>query len=108
MADASAIVDDLRAESDELDALVAPTSSPAWVTDLINGDHFTGGISTPAAVAGYPAINVLAGYVQSLPVGISFFGRTWSEPKLISIAYAFERATAFRRAPKFLPTLGTG
>jgi len=88
-----------------LDALVAPTGAPAWPTDHINGDHFTGASSTPAAVAGYPNINVPAGFVHGLPVGISFFGRAWSEPKLISIAYAYEQATRHRAAPKFIPTL---
>jgi amidase len=88
-----------------LDALVAPTSGPAWVTDLIDGDHDSGGSSTPAAVAGYPNINVPAGFVRGLPVGISFFGRAYSEPVLIRIAYAFEQATRFRRGPRFLPTV---
>ncbi|MEO5588677.1 MAG: amidase, partial [Gemmatimonadaceae bacterium] len=88
-----------------LDAIVAPTGSPAWPIDLINGDHFTGASSTPAAVAGYPNINVPAGFVHGLPVGISFFGRAWSEPKLIGIAYAFEQATRHRQSPRFLPTL---
>jgi amidase len=88
----------------KLDALVAPTGAPAWTTDLINGDHFTGGNSTPAAVAGYPNINVPAGFVFGLPVGISFFGRAWSEPALIRLAYAFEQATKFRKPPQFLPT----
>ncbi|MEO8577787.1 MAG: amidase [Gemmatimonadales bacterium] len=87
-----------------LDAIVAPTGNPPWPTDLVNGDHFTGGSSTPAAVAGYPNINVPAGFVGELPVGISFFGRAWSEPKLISIAYSYEQASHHRRAPKFLPT----
>jgi amidase len=90
-----------------LDAIVAPTGNPAWPTDLVNGDHFTGGSSTPAAVAGYPNINVPAGYASGLPVGISFFGRAWSEPKLIAIAFAYEQATRHRAAPKFIPSLNS-
>ena len=90
----------------KLDALVAPTGGPAWPTDLINGDHFTGGSSTPAAVAGYPNINVPAGFSHNLPIGISFFGRAYSEPMLIRIAYAYEQATKHRKAPTFIPTLG--
>jgi amidase len=86
-----------------LDALVAPTGGPAWCTDLINGDHDPGGSSTPAAVAGYPNINVPAGYAFGLPVGISFFGAANSEALLIKLAYGFEQATRHRRAPKFLP-----
>jgi amidase len=89
-----------------LDAIVAPTGGPAWVTDLVNGDHFSGASSTPAAVAGYPNINVPAGFSHELPIGISFFGRAWSEPTLIRIAYGFEQASKHRRAPKFIPTLG--
>lgn len=88
-----------------LDAIIAPTAQPAWNTDVVNGDHFTGGSSTPAAVAGYPNINVPAGFAFGLPVGISFFGRAWSEPTLIRIAYAYEQATHHRAPPKFLPTL---
>ena len=88
-----------------LDALFAPTGGPAWLTDLANGDHAVGGSSNAAAVAGYPNINVPAGEIFGLPVGISFFGRAWSEPVLIKFAYAFEQATKFRRAPKFLPRL---
>jgi amidase len=90
-----------------LDAIVAPTGNPAWPTDLVNGDHFTGGSSTPAAVAGYPNINVPAGYASGLPVGISFFGRAWSEPKLIAIAFAYEQASHHRAAPKFIPSLNS-
>ena len=88
----------------KLDALVAPTGSPPWPTDLVNGDHFTGASSTPAAVAGYPSISVPMGFVYNLPVNVSFFGRPWSEPVLIRIAYGYEQATKHRRPPGFLPT----
>jgi amidase len=91
-----------------LDAIVAPTGGPAWLTDLIAGDHFAGGSSNAAAVAGYPNINVTAGSVSGLPVGISFFGRAWSEPTLIRLAFAFEQATKARQAPRFLSTVGAG
>ena len=89
----------------KLDALIAPTGGPPWKTDLINGDHFTGGFSTASAVAGYPHITVPAGYVYGLPVGISFAGRAYSEPVLIKLAYAYEQATKHRRAPQFLPSV---
>ena len=95
---------DLVMSKNRLDALIAPTGGPAWPTDWINGDHFTGGYSSASAVAGYPHITVPAGYVFGLPVGISFFAGAYSEPKLCKIAYAFEQATKARRAPQFLPT----
>jgi amidase len=91
----------------KLDALVAPTDGPAWLTDLVDGDHILGGSSTAAAVAGYPSITVPAGFVFGLPVGISFFGSAWSEPTLIKLAYPFEQATKIRKPPRFLPTVDT-
>jgi amidase len=86
-----------------LDAFIAPTGAPAWKTDLINGDSFHVSSSSPAAMAGYPNITVPMGFIDGLPVGISFFGRAWSEPLLIEIAYAFETVTKQRRAPAFIP-----
>jgi amidase len=91
----------------KLDALVAPTGGPAWLIDLVNGDGGTAsapGPSTVAAVAGYPHITVPMGYVGGLPVGVSFFGRAWSEPTLIRLAYAYEQATKHRRPPMLAPT----
>jgi amidase len=84
-----------------LDALVAPTGGPPWPTDLLNGDHYSGGFSSASAVAGYPHITVPAGYVAGLPVGISFFSGAWTEPTLIRMAYAFEQGRRARRAPTF-------
>jgi amidase len=89
-----------------VDALVAPTGGPAWLTDLVNGDHFTGvSSSTPPAVAGYPAVTVPAGFVRGLPIGITFMGGAWSEPALIKLAYAYEQQTRHRTAPRLLPSV---
>src|SRR5262245_22071340 len=91
----------------QLDALIAPTAGPAWPSDYVNGDHALGNGSQLAAVAGYPNINVPAGYVFGLPFGMSIFGKAYTEPKLIKIAYAFEQTTKFRKAPQFLPSVST-
>lgn len=88
----------------QLDALIAPSEGPAWVTDLVTGDHFLCSSTTAAAVAGYPSITVPAGLVFGLPIGVSFFGRAWSEPVLLRLAFAFEQATRHRTPPRFLPT----
>jgi amidase len=91
----------------DLDAIFSLTASPPWTTDLVNGDHFLTGSSTPAAVAGYPNITVPAGFsFGELPVGVNFIGRRWSEPTLIKLAYGFEQGTNARHAPRFVPSLG--
>jgi amidase len=91
----------------DLDAIVAPTMDLAWPTDHIKGDRLDGGSSAgPAAIAGYPDVSVPMGFVSGLPVGISFFGRAWSEPVLLRVAYAYEQATRHRSAPTFARTLG--
>ena len=88
-----------------LDAIIAPSGGPAWTIEVLYGDHGGGGSSSPAARAGYPNITVPAGFVHGLPVGISFFGRAWSEPLLIESAYAYEQGTGHRKPPEFLPSL---
>lgn len=92
-------------KENNLDAIIGVTGGPAWPIDVLNGDHFGTGSSTPAARSGYPNITVPAGFVHGLPVGMSIFGGKYQEPKLISIAYAFEQTTKVRKAPKLLPTL---
>ncbi len=85
----------------KLDAIMAPTGTPAWKTDHVNGDHYMLGSSSPAAISGYPNITVPMGFVDGLPVGISFFGRAWTEPELLEIAFAFEQGTKHRKPPAF-------
>jgi amidase len=84
-----------------LDAIMAPTGSPAWKTDLLLGDHFAGGSSSLAAISGYPAITVPMGFIDDLPVGVTFFGRAWNESILLEIAYSYEQGTKHRRSPKY-------
>jgi amidase len=89
----------------QLDAVIAPTAGPAAVRDILYGDRDTGGSSSAAAAAGYPSITVPAGQVLGLPMGISFFGRAFSEPTLLRLAFAFEQGTKARIVPRFLPTV---
>ncbi len=96
---------DLLLSQNNLDAIVAPTDNPPWPTDLINGDHFVIGTSSPAAIVGYPIINVPMGFTFGVPVGISFMGTAFSEPTLIRLASGFEAVTQARKEPQFLSTL---
>jgi len=96
---------DRTMDEHKLDALVAPTSGPATLIDLVNGDYGPGGSSSFPAIAGYPDVTVPCGEKFGLPVGMSIFGRAWSEPTLLRIAFAYEQATKHRRPPKFLPTV---
>ncbi|MCZ4695543.1 amidase [Ancylomarina euxinus] len=97
---------DATLKKHKLDVLVAPTNGPAWNIDLVNGDHFGGGSSAPAAVSGYPNVTVPAGYVHALPIGLSFFAESFSEQKIIRYAYAYEQATKHRKAPEFYTSPG--
>ncbi len=92
-------------EENKLDALIAPTNAPAWTIDWVNGDHFIGGSSDLAAVSGYPSITVPAGFIHELPIGISFFGKAWSEPVLLKLAYSYEQLSLNRKKPTFIKSI---
>lgn len=96
---------DKALKDNKLDALIAPTGGPAWLTDHVTGDHFSGGSSSLAAMAGYASITIPAGYIHGLPVGISFIGGRYSEPTLIRLAYSFEQVTQIRSPPEFKPSI---
>ena len=96
---------DTLLQEHELDAIVMTVNTPAWLTDHVNGDHYKGGSSSPAAVSGYPSVTVPMGNVEGLPVGIAFVGGRWEEAKLIGLAHGFEAQTRARIVPKFKPSL---
>ena len=96
---------DVTLTDHKLDAIIAPTGGPAWTTDLVNGDHFGGSSSSPAAVSGYPSVTVPMGQIFGLPVGLSFIGAAWSEPTLVKLAYAYEQASKARKQPTFVQTV---
>jgi amidase len=92
-------------EEHQLDAFVAPSGGPSWVTDLVNGDHFGGGSSSYAAITGFSNITVPAGHVHGLPIGLSFIAGPFAEPTILKLAYAFEQTTQHRQPPQFLETI---
>lgn len=92
-------------EEHNLDAIIAQTNDPSWMIDWVHGDHFSGGSSSPAAISGYPNITVPMGFVKELPIGLSFFGKAWTESKLLEIAYAYEQCTKHRKSPELLPSI---
>ncbi|MDG2524776.1 amidase [Stenotrophomonas sp. HITSZ_GD] len=98
---------DAALKAQQLDALIAPTTGVAWLTDPVHGDDFPGGNYGAAAVAGYPSLNVPMGNINGLPVGLLFMGTAWSEPRLLELGYAYEQLTAARQPPRFLPTAAT-
>jgi amidase len=93
---------DATLEEHKLDAIIAPSGGPSWIIDLLNGDNYSGGVSSPAAVSGYPSITVPLGYVFGLPVGISFISTAFQEPMLLKLAYNFEQSTQVRKPPQFI------
>ena len=86
-------------------ALIGPTTGPAWTTDVVNGDHYGGAVSTMPAIAGYPHLTVPMGFVKGLPVGMSFIAGQWEDARVLSLGYAFEQRTHAFRAPGFAPSV---
>jgi amidase len=97
---------DAALKAQNLDALIAPATGPAWITDTVAGDHFLGAGYGAAAVAGYPSLTVPMGHSNGLPLGIVFMGPAWSEARLLGLGYAYEQLTRARKPPEYLPTLG--